>query len=636
MYCGTCPAGAPRDTTTGVVFRSVCSDAGWCWQNPLPHGNRFYAAFAPTNDEVWAVGEMGIIQHWTDAGWDFSYSPANRTLMGISGNSADNVWVVGSAGTVLRWDGSKWGADSPASNSLLTAVAVSAAGTVGVTSGSTVYFRRGPLDWTSGDYGSGVNFDIIAAISKSDFAVVSDGDGGVGTGPGSVLVRFSVSDAGFVSFGVPHTSARKILNLLGSDGGSVVAATRDGTILEFSADGGEIPLTGLSSGTLVAAARSRTGEVWVATTAGEIFTNAGVAGGGLALVSIASQVKRTLKAIAAHRSDSAMLFGDLGQAVEAKQPTMANVNSRLRYWSDNQTESNLYGITGWADGNVKAVGAIGTVVGCTYSRQRCAVEISSTLALYQGISGVSANDYWVVSPLSPARHFVAGVPTNVASPAGVRLTSVAGGETGSPVFAGYWTATDKAALAAVDGGVLKVLPDVAPTAPKGLESICMTPNRDWFWAFGHQGSGAQVYAGSVPSGPVFNWTVTTSASLVGAACEMVTGTLIAQDRMAWVVGTPAIIVRTMNINGNQSENVEYNPGQGSLSAIANGNGVGMWAVGNFSAPSVMRRVLPASRFDSGWVDESIPTTKMLRGVWVSTDGGGVWAVGDEGTIIRKY
>ena len=41
--------------------RKVCSQDGWCWENPLPHGHTMNALWGTSAQDIWAVGDAGIV-----------------------------------------------------------------------------------------------------------------------------------------------------------------------------------------------------------------------------------------------------------------------------------------------------------------------------------------------------------------------------------------------------------------------------------------------------------------------------------------------------------------------------------------------------------------------------------------------
>ena len=61
-------------------------------------------------DDVWAVGNAGVILHWTkNSGWAFETTPptGNAPFYDVWGTSRSNVWVVGN-GDIFHYDGMSW------------------------------------------------------------------------------------------------------------------------------------------------------------------------------------------------------------------------------------------------------------------------------------------------------------------------------------------------------------------------------------------------------------------------------------------------------------------------------------------------------------------------------------------------
>ena len=61
-------------------------------------------------DDLWAVGNAGVILHWTkSSGWTFETTPptGNAPFYDIWGTSRSNVWAVGD-GAIFHYDGSSW------------------------------------------------------------------------------------------------------------------------------------------------------------------------------------------------------------------------------------------------------------------------------------------------------------------------------------------------------------------------------------------------------------------------------------------------------------------------------------------------------------------------------------------------
>jgi len=70
-------------------------------------------AMAP--DNVWAVGQRGLVLHWDGKGWQQVLLPGSSSsawLYGVDAISSDDVWVTG-VGHILHWDGVLWTDTAP-------------------------------------------------------------------------------------------------------------------------------------------------------------------------------------------------------------------------------------------------------------------------------------------------------------------------------------------------------------------------------------------------------------------------------------------------------------------------------------------------------------------------------------------
>lgn len=63
---------------------------------------------ATIGDEVWAVGERGVIAHWEEDGIQIISTQYDVTLTSVAFGSADAGWSVGVDGTILRYNGGLW------------------------------------------------------------------------------------------------------------------------------------------------------------------------------------------------------------------------------------------------------------------------------------------------------------------------------------------------------------------------------------------------------------------------------------------------------------------------------------------------------------------------------------------------
>jgi hypothetical protein len=75
---------------------------------PNPLGGALYDVEAIASDDVWAVGENGVM-HWDGDGWTVTSVPVpvTATLQTVSAAAPDDVWAGGFM-TFVHWDGSAW------------------------------------------------------------------------------------------------------------------------------------------------------------------------------------------------------------------------------------------------------------------------------------------------------------------------------------------------------------------------------------------------------------------------------------------------------------------------------------------------------------------------------------------------
>lgn len=94
--------------------REICSEdsagagAGWCWRYPLPQGNDLHNVWGTAANNVWAVGERGVILHWNGTDWAGVPSPTTAALYGLHGSGPADVWAVGAGGVTVHFDGQSW------------------------------------------------------------------------------------------------------------------------------------------------------------------------------------------------------------------------------------------------------------------------------------------------------------------------------------------------------------------------------------------------------------------------------------------------------------------------------------------------------------------------------------------------
>lgn len=71
----------------------------------------FSGVWAASDTNVWAVGGLGTIRHYTGdpVRWDAVLDvPTSENLNAVWGTSPSDIWAVGNAGVVLHYDGTSW------------------------------------------------------------------------------------------------------------------------------------------------------------------------------------------------------------------------------------------------------------------------------------------------------------------------------------------------------------------------------------------------------------------------------------------------------------------------------------------------------------------------------------------------
>jgi hypothetical protein len=142
------PDGRLWATTRGgaVVFR----DLNGSWQVQSASTNALNALWAPSPDDLFAVGDYGAIWHSTgDGTWVQQASGVIQALYGVWGSSGSDVYAVGNTGRVIHRIGGSWAVEDAGTGVLLSAVWGSASDDVYVGGNAgTVLHSTGDGVWT--------------------------------------------------------------------------------------------------------------------------------------------------------------------------------------------------------------------------------------------------------------------------------------------------------------------------------------------------------------------------------------------------------------------------------------------------------------------------------------------------------
>jgi hypothetical protein len=123
---GCCPPGATTESDSDCIIvcgDNKCNGAESCYTCPIdckdcpesiwkevatPTENNLNAIWGTSQDDVWVVGQRGVILRWNGTEWANIDSPTMYDLHDVWAIDTDDAWAVGDEGTLLRWNGSVW------------------------------------------------------------------------------------------------------------------------------------------------------------------------------------------------------------------------------------------------------------------------------------------------------------------------------------------------------------------------------------------------------------------------------------------------------------------------------------------------------------------------------------------------
>lgn len=86
--------------------------SSWRWENPRPQGQFLYGIWGSAADDVYAVGDAGVIVRFDGTSWNVIPSGTGTDLENIWGKSPLSIFVVGDGGLIRYFDGAEWTAMS--------------------------------------------------------------------------------------------------------------------------------------------------------------------------------------------------------------------------------------------------------------------------------------------------------------------------------------------------------------------------------------------------------------------------------------------------------------------------------------------------------------------------------------------
>jgi hypothetical protein len=147
---------------------------GWT-RHTSPTAEDLQAIWGASPSDLWAVGMGGVILRYSGGAWTQVASPVQAALHGVWGSGAADIWAVGAAGTVLHFDGSSWSSSTEGADDLRGVHGTSADDVWAVGGDGALLHRQGG-SWKTAQGGTTRTvYGVWARASQEAWAVVAGG-----------------------------------------------------------------------------------------------------------------------------------------------------------------------------------------------------------------------------------------------------------------------------------------------------------------------------------------------------------------------------------------------------------------------------------------------------------------------------
>lgn len=245
-----------RPQRSPAPFEPICSEAGWCWSHPLPHGNDYMTIWGTDPSNIYAVGEAGIVLHFDGERWSFRETGVRQDLRGVWGLGADDLYIVGEH-IILHFDGETWRHTEREED--LYAIWGSGPDDIYVSGADGVLLHFDGLSWT--EHESGTTARLVALWGSSRRNVYAVGTGGR-------LIRFDGRSWQDIQSG----TREDLRGIWGTGRETIFAVGNAGTVLRFDGEDWERLDVQIAGGqNLSAIWGTGPGNVFVVSETGRIF-----------------------------------------------------------------------------------------------------------------------------------------------------------------------------------------------------------------------------------------------------------------------------------------------------------------------------------------------------------------------------
>jgi photosystem II stability/assembly factor-like uncharacterized protein len=143
-----------------------------------PTAENLYGVWGFSSDDVYAVGNGGIILNYDGLEWIAVTSPTTLNLSAVWGSGPDNIYAVGQSGTIIHYDSTNWKIEAAGQFSMDFSDITGFAPDNIYSAGKNGLLHFDGTQWTSIDTENNSDFTKLWAIDKSNIYIV-DSEGNV-------------------------------------------------------------------------------------------------------------------------------------------------------------------------------------------------------------------------------------------------------------------------------------------------------------------------------------------------------------------------------------------------------------------------------------------------------------------------
>lgn len=155
-------SGGNRDG--GFATGSSPFTGAWSFENPLPSGANLHRVWGTASNDVWAVGEGGLVLHYDGIRWSVARYEAAADLSCLGGSGPGDVHAAGTV--AAHWNGTAWSTSAAAPGGFrpwaISGLWASGPRDAWATMGEEGIFHWDGSGWTASVIGAG--FDHLSAL----------------------------------------------------------------------------------------------------------------------------------------------------------------------------------------------------------------------------------------------------------------------------------------------------------------------------------------------------------------------------------------------------------------------------------------------------------------------------------------